>query len=148
MAPLLAEVEATKVGRWEGAAEMARQNATVFALSDTAFPARLLCRQPGLSTWPLSATEHPSMNHCCLSLTTALCMRLKRALGPAKSLFPACNILQPWYTALEAMRYLLPDDQVREKVAGQSWQVCRCFKYGVCVCFVQGTHMLTPFWSV
>lgn len=32
--------------------------------------------------------------------------------------------LQPWYSALEAMRYLLPDDQAREKLAGQSWQVC------------------------
>jgi hypothetical protein len=32
-------------------------------------------------------------------------------------------LLQPWYTALETMRYLLPDDQAREKLAGQAWQV-------------------------
>jgi hypothetical protein len=32
-------------------------------------------------------------------------------------------LLQPWYNALEAMHYLLPEDQAREKLAGQSWQV-------------------------
>eukprot|EP00879_Flechtneria_rotunda_P026761 GHRR01028584.1.p1 GENE.GHRR01028584.1~~GHRR01028584.1.p1 ORF type:complete len:438 (+),score=166.84 GHRR01028584.1:818-2131(+) len=31
--------------------------------------------------------------------------------------------LQPWYAALESMRYLLPDDETRDKVTGQSWQV-------------------------
>lgn len=35
--------------------------------------------------------------------------------------------MQPWYTALEAMRYLLPDDQAREKLMGQSWQVGRAW---------------------
>lgn len=34
-----------------------------------------------------------------------------------------CCCLQPWYSALEAMRYLLPEDQARERLAGQSWQV-------------------------
>eukprot|EP00879_Flechtneria_rotunda_P025821 GHRR01027470.1.p1 GENE.GHRR01027470.1~~GHRR01027470.1.p1 ORF type:complete len:267 (+),score=120.11 GHRR01027470.1:1103-1903(+) len=30
---------------------------------------------------------------------------------------------KPWYAALESMRYLLPDDETRDKVTGQSWQV-------------------------
>lgn len=38
-------------------------------------------------------------------------------------LYRVSACLQPWYSALEAMRYLLPDDQAREKLAGQSWQV-------------------------
>jgi len=46
--------------------------------------------------------------NCLIGLYCVLCL-------------PAC--LQPWYSALEAMRYLLPDDQAREKLAGQSWQV-------------------------
>jgi hypothetical protein len=31
--------------------------------------------------------------------------------------------VQPWYEALEAMRYLLPDTDAREKLIGESWQV-------------------------
>jgi hypothetical protein len=31
--------------------------------------------------------------------------------------------LQPWYDALETMRYLLPDSDAREKLVGESWQV-------------------------
>ena len=30
-------------------------------------------------------------------------------------------LLQSWYTALEKMRFSLPDEDAREKAAGQSW---------------------------
>lgn len=64
--------------------------------------------------------------------------------------------LQPWYSALEAMRYLLPDDQAREKLAGQSWQVCaketstamRMLHYMACfwahILHFQFSHCLAP----
>jgi hypothetical protein len=31
--------------------------------------------------------------------------------------------MQPWYDALEELRYLLPDDEAKEKLAGEGWQV-------------------------
>lgn len=31
------------------------------------------------------------------------------------------RLLQSWYSALEKMRYSLPDEDAREKAAGQSW---------------------------
>jgi hypothetical protein len=30
---------------------------------------------------------------------------------------------QPWYAALESMRYLLPEEDAKYKLTGQSWQV-------------------------
>lgn len=37
-----------------------------------------------------------------------------------------CLPFQPWYNSLEAMRYLLPDEDAKEKVVGISWQVSVC----------------------
>lgn len=34
--------------------------------------------------------------------------------------------VQPWYAALDAMRYLLPDEDARDKLTGQGWQVSTC----------------------
>ncbi|KAF8071068.1 Dnah1 [Scenedesmus sp. PABB004] len=44
---------------------------------------------------------------------------------PAKLAALAAEVegARPWYAALEGMRYLLPDDEARDKLAGQSWQV-------------------------
>ncbi len=30
-------------------------------------------------------------------------------------------ISQPWYEHLESLRYLLPDDEARDKFIGESW---------------------------
>eukprot|EP00882_Tetradesmus_deserticola_P030997 GHRQ01035031.1.p1 GENE.GHRQ01035031.1~~GHRQ01035031.1.p1 ORF type:complete len:225 (+),score=128.54 GHRQ01035031.1:132-806(+) len=44
---------------------------------------------------------------------------------PAKmaSLVAEVEAAQPWYAALESMRYLLPEEDARDKLTGQSWQV-------------------------
>ncbi|KAF6265909.1 dynein heavy chain 2 [Scenedesmus sp. NREL 46B-D3] len=44
---------------------------------------------------------------------------------PAKmaSLVAEVEVAQPWYAALESMRYLLPEEDAKDKLAGQSWQV-------------------------
>ncbi|WIA11828.1 hypothetical protein OEZ85_011917 [Tetradesmus obliquus] len=44
---------------------------------------------------------------------------------PAKmaSLVAEVEGAQPWYAALESMRYLLPEDDAKDKLMGQSWQI-------------------------
>ncbi|WIA31960.1 hypothetical protein OEZ86_002815 [Tetradesmus obliquus] len=44
---------------------------------------------------------------------------------PAKmaSLVAEVEGAQPWYAALESMRYLLPEDDAKDKLTGQSWQI-------------------------
>jgi hypothetical protein len=91
---LLAEVEATKVSG-RAARQLGMQCVQYVRLS--------LSRHNTAA--PTRGQEHKAWLLILIVLLAGLC-------------------LQPWYSALEAMRYLLPDDQAREKLTGQSWQVC------------------------
>lgn len=48
------------------------------------------------------------------------------------------GLLQSWYNALEKMRFALPDEDAREKAAGQSWPIrierLKDAALAVCIC--------------
>ena len=53
------------------------------------------------------------------------------------------RLLQSWYSALEKMRYSLPDEDAREKAAGQSWptRIGRLRDAALAVCTPHLWHM-------
>jgi hypothetical protein len=77
----------------------------------------------------------------CLDLThmPAAC-QIKVYSICADRLACSCCAAQPWYAALESIRYLLPEDDATDKLTGQSWQVGRagwaaCFLHPLLICW-------------